>query len=158
MPSKMTRFNYRAAGILIVDGRVLAHTDPSSSTPHWALPGGHPELGETSADALRREFAEELAVDIQIRRLVWLTEVFGVDEDGRFHEIALYYEVSLPAGSTLAARGGPFKGDGHDSAHLVFHWLPLDGLDQVRLLPSFLVQNLRALPDGLMHLVHVERE
>lgn len=156
MPSKMPRFNYRTAGILIVDGRVLAHSDPSSSMPHWALPGGHPELDETSADALRREFAEELAVDIRIRRLVWVTEVFGGDEDGRFHEIALYYEVELPAGSRLAAHDGPFRGDGHDSAHLVFRWLPLDGLDQVRLLPSFLVQNLRALPDRLTHLVHVD--
>jgi 8-oxo-dGTP pyrophosphatase MutT (NUDIX family) len=156
MSSKKIRFNYRSAGIVIVGGCVLAHTDPSSWTPHWALPGGHPELGEASADALRREFAEELAVDISIKRLVWVTEVFGGDEDGPFHEIALYYEVDLPAGSAITAHDGPFKGDGHDSAHLVFQWHALESLDHIRLLPTFLQRGLRELPENLTHLIHVD--
>jgi 8-oxo-dGTP pyrophosphatase MutT (NUDIX family) len=158
MPSQLPRFNYRAAGIVIVVGRVLAHTDPSSTTPHWALPGGHPEPGETSADALRREFAEELAVDISIRRLVWVAEVFGADEDGPFHEIGLYYEIDLPAGNTLSAHEGPFKGEGYDSAHLDFAWLPLDTLEDIRIYPTFLRKGLLSLPVSLTHLVHVDQD
>lgn len=157
MLSQQPRFNYRVAGIVIIEGRVLAHTDPGSPTPHWALPGGHPEPGETSSDALCREFAEELAVDISIRRLVWVTEVFGEDEDGMFHEIGLYYEVELPAGSALPAHDGPFKGDGFDSAHLDFAWHPLDSLEHVRLYPTFLRRGVLNLPGRLTHLIHVDR-
>lgn len=54
------------AGALVRDGRLLlarrADGDPLAGG--WELPGGKVEPGETPEDALRREWREELAVEV----------------------------------------------------------------------------------------------
>lgn len=53
------------AGAIIVDdeGRVLL-VNPTYK-PEWEVPGGVVELGESPAQACRREIAEELGLDVQ---------------------------------------------------------------------------------------------
>jgi ADP-ribose pyrophosphatase YjhB (NUDIX family) len=53
------QFNYRVAGVAIVDGHVLLHQ--AQGEDFWTLPGGRLEAMETASDALRREMLEEAA-------------------------------------------------------------------------------------------------
>ena len=55
------------AGIAIKDGKVLiAHRIPGGSlSGKWEFPGGKNRYGESVADTLRREWLEELGVDIE---------------------------------------------------------------------------------------------
>jgi len=59
-----------AAGVLFLDeqGRVLI-VRPTYK-PHWDIPGGYVEPGETPSETCRREVKEELAIDITARRLL----------------------------------------------------------------------------------------
>jgi 8-oxo-dGTP pyrophosphatase MutT (NUDIX family) len=57
-----TRFNYRGAGVFVEDERVLLQRFSDAS--YWFLPGGRVEVGEASAESLRREMREELGVTI----------------------------------------------------------------------------------------------
>jgi ADP-ribose pyrophosphatase YjhB (NUDIX family) len=150
------RFNYRVAGILIVDGRVLAHTDPDRESQYWSLPGGHPEPGEAATDALRREMREELALKVEIGRLVWVAENFFTEAGTAYHELGLYFLMTLPGTPSIIGREGSFKAEGHDSAHLDFAWLPLDSLEARGLTPAFLRQGLRALPPNTAHVIQVD--
>ena len=53
------------AGVIVMDSRILlCHRSPGRRwyPDVWDLPGGHVEVGESSADALKRELLEELGV------------------------------------------------------------------------------------------------
>lgn len=66
-------------GAVIVDaeGRVfLAERGPKAGNERnlWEFPGGSVEFGETLADALKREMAEEFGIDIKVGDLLDVTD------------------------------------------------------------------------------------
>ena len=144
-------FTHRVAGVAIDDGRVLLHQFEGED--FWALPGGRGELLEPATETLRREMREELAIDVEVIRLLWVVENFFEYEGVRFHELGLYFLMQAPIGWPQRTSQGAFVG--HEGHHvLTFQWFPLDDLDQLRVLPSFLSQALRELPSEARHVVH----
>lgn len=144
------RFNYRVAGIVVEDGRVLVGR--ADWEDFWYLPGGRVEMGEAARESLTREIREELGAEAEVGRLVWVLENF-FDFDGTpFHEIGLYFDLSLPDGSS-AIRADEFERRDDDGELLIFRWVPINGLDSLRVLPSFLADGLRELPAQTAHVV-----
>jgi ADP-ribose pyrophosphatase YjhB (NUDIX family) len=148
-------FNYRIVGAALHEGRVLLHRGESED--FWTLPGGRAELGEPATETLKREMREELDTEVQVERLLWVVENFfnymGMD----WHELAFYFLMSFPSSSDIYERSKPFFGYEEmapESMLLIFEWHSLDRLDEITLLPSFLKEGLRALPDRTEHVVH----
>lgn len=154
-PIEGQRFNFRVAGIVLVDGHVLVCREDDDD--YTMLPGGRIEMGENSALSLEREIAEELDMPAEIGRMIATSESFyrRVGED--FHELGFFYAVNLPGqapnGQTPWLKR---RDEGHD---LYFDWVPLagDALEKANLLPAWLPDFLRKLPDQLTHVVHDER-
>ena len=67
-PIEGRRFNFRVAGIIIVDGHVLVCREDDDD--YTMLPGGRIEWGETLQEAALRELAEETSVEAEIRMLL----------------------------------------------------------------------------------------
>lgn len=145
------RFNYRAAAIVLHQGRVLLHR--AEHDDFWALPGGRVELCEAAADAVQRELVEELHIQVKVERLVWVVETFFRDQGQAAHELGFYFLVTLPPDAPFATQQEPFFGD-EGGVRLIFEWAALDTLDTLPLHPIFLRQGLRHLPETVTHLVH----
>lgn len=77
-------------GILLRNGGVLlvASRYPSHPEPLWNLPGGRQEPYELLEDALRREFDEEVSLEIEIERVAYVAESFDRTTSTHFTNVA----------------------------------------------------------------------
>jgi 8-oxo-dGTP pyrophosphatase MutT (NUDIX family) len=147
------QFNYRVAGVAIVDGHVLLHQ--AAGDDFWTLPGGRLEPMETASDALRREMLEEAALEVSVSRLLWIVENFFTYGGKNVHELLLCFELTVPNSVELQAefRGiESFRGT-EGSTELTFRWYSFDRLHTVRIEPAFLREALRNLPRSIAHVI-----
>ncbi len=143
-------FVHRVAAVIVDAERVLLHR--AAGDDFWSLPGGRAELMEPSADGVRREMREELGIDIQVERLLWVAENFFRHQDRNYHEVGLYFLASLSADAPQLGSRGPFAGQeanlSDGPAQLTFQWFPRTpaALEEIHLLPAFLRAELVHLP------------
>ncbi|MET8146900.1 (deoxy)nucleoside triphosphate pyrophosphohydrolase [Actinoplanes sp. NPDC049668] len=110
------------AAVIVIDGRVLAceRSAPPEAAGRWEFPGGKVEPGETDAQALARECAEELGVRVRVDARV------GPDvplAHGR--AVLRVYAVTLLNGDRPRAL-----------EHSAMRWLSAGELDSVPWLPA----------------------
>ncbi|WP_440117805.1 NUDIX hydrolase [Paenibacillus sp. QZ-Y1] len=135
------KFNFRVAGIVIHQGRVLLHT--TEHDDFWNLPGGRVEFNETTGSAIVREMFEELGVHVQSQRVAFVSEDF-FDYDGMmYHEIGFYYVITLPENHRLYHEM-EFKGL-EDNGKLMFRWFSFEELENMEIYPVFLKKELSNL-------------
>ena len=147
-----SHFNYRTVGVCVEDGWVLLHR--AVRDDFWSLPGGRVELGEDSVVALGRELHEELGVAVEVGRLLWVVENFFTLDGMPYHELGLYYAVTLPPDSGWRDMSREHAGQEDDlegPLRLIFRWFPLSALAELPLYPVFLRAALQRLP------AHTER-
>lgn len=148
---EQAHFNYRVAGVAIHNGRILL--DRNSRNTYWVLPGGHPEMMEPMAEALRREVREEIDADVEVVRLLWIMENF-FHKRKDIHELSFYFLMQIDPNSHLLKSDGPFYGQEHEHT-LTFQWFPLDEvlLTNLPLFPGNLAHALLTIPETPQHMV-----
>ena len=150
-------FSYRVAGILIHHDKVLLQKPLNDDG--YAIPGGHVAFGETSENTLLREFREEIGADIRVQRLVLVGENFFPWGDKLCHQICLYYLVSL-CDQTQIPLNGTFRAVDeilNERVDLEFTWISLSQLNQIKLYPPNITENLLSLPNHIQHFIYKER-
>ena len=109
---------------------------------------------EPAHEALRREMLEETGLSVSVGRLIWIVENFLQLRGTAFHEVGLYFEMSmetgaLPDGKTFTGREG--------EKSLEFRWATFEELPELRLLPDFLTNGLSSLPVTTERIVWIDR-
>lgn len=97
MSNKVERFNVRVYGILINEANeVLLSHEHYKDFDLVKFPGGGVNLGEGLADALHREWLEELNVAIEIQDLFYINDFFVPSflKDNS-QVISIYYRVII---------------------------------------------------------------
>ena len=112
---------------------------------HDAALRGTVELGEHSADAVRREVREELGIDCTVRKLAFVGEhlftVHGIPN----HRIEFHYLVEVEPETVPITTC-------EEEHRYPCVWLPLDSLADYPLKPKFLVHELPQWNGKLKHL------
>ncbi|MED5017392.1 NUDIX hydrolase [Paenibacillus chibensis] len=138
------KFNFRVAGIAIHHNRILLHT--TEKDDFWNLPGGRVEFNESTDQTIKREIKEELDIEVQKSKLLFVNEDFFDYEEKRYHEIGFYYLIDFPDGHEVLTKDGEFKGI-EDNGRLIFKWFLLDELKDLNVYPEMLKIDLMKLKD-----------
>ena len=74
---------------------LMTVTEDDGRLKGWRPVGGSIEFGERAADALKREFAEELNQEIRDQRLLCVLENLYSHNDSPGHEIVFVFEAEF---------------------------------------------------------------
>ncbi len=139
----------RSSAILLRDNHILLHK--LRGDEFWALPGGKIHLAEFSSDALVREILEELQVEIDIVRPLWIAEQFYPSKRFIVHEFSYYFLASLRNRNDLSWGNDCFYSLSDED--LIFQWFNLEDLHDMDIRPNFLKNKLKDIPDST-HIIH----
>ena len=94
-------------GAVVFDdgGVVLVRRGRPPAYGAWSLPGGAVELGETLEEAIVREVAEEVALEVEVDELVAVLDRIFLDENGQvqFHYVLLDFLCKRKRGRLRAS-------------------------------------------------------
>lgn len=96
------RLRVRVCGILLQNEKVLMakHKMDGKDAVFWAPPGGGLEYGESTEDALKREFIEETGLEIEIKRFLCTHEFLAPP----LHGIELFFLVEKVSGELITGK------------------------------------------------------
>lgn len=144
------RFNYRSVAVFIDHQKVLLHR--VGDNPYWSLPGGRVEFMESASTTVIREMKEELDVETQIIRPLWIIENFFAYKEVKQHEIAFYFLLGCP--EQLLNRGKEFEVLENEVTRLHFRWAEISRLHEEILFPTVLRSSLMHIPSTMEYIVH----
>lgn len=123
--------------LIIKDCKLLTIQMRDSSGIFYILPGGGQQHGETLKESLRRECREEIGALVTIGELLYIREYIGRNHEfrkshGSFHQVESVFRCDLPSSEEI--------GDGSelDKKQIGVVWLPLERLQEYRLLPKII--------------------
>ncbi len=91
----MHQFTLRVYGILINENRQVLLSDEYIRGKYYTkFPGGGLEFGEGTRDCLKREFREEMDLDVEVGEHLYTTDYFQMSAFNPAHQIiSIYYMV-----------------------------------------------------------------
>ena len=95
------RFNVRVYGIWLHDNKILINEELIRSKTIIKFPGGGLNYGEGTIDGLKREFREELGINIEVISHFYTTDFFQASAYDDSQVISIYYWVTGPVPETI---------------------------------------------------------
>lgn len=126
------KLNIRAAGVIIHNGKILAHRNINSD--HYALVGGRVQIGENSAKTVKREMQEELGKNIEITGYIATIENFFEMKGSKYHEILFVHQAEFINDEDKEIEYTLKNKEGKD--YLQYEWLDLNKIEEYPLYPK----------------------
>jgi 8-oxo-dGTP diphosphatase len=106
-------FNLRVYGILLGDHHQVLVSDEFIRGKYYTkFPGGGLEFGEGTRDCLKREFKEEMNLEVRVTDHIYTTDFFQLSAFNQGHQIiSIYYFVEALEAIRAPLREKPFDFD-----------------------------------------------
>jgi len=97
-------FNIRVYGLLINDGKVLITHEHRAGIIMTKFPGGGLEKGEGLADGLKREFIEEMNLEIEVNNIFYVNDFLQISAfNSNDQLISFYYLIDSKEKANIIA-------------------------------------------------------
>lgn len=126
------KLNIRAAVIIEHEGKILTHRNFNSD--HYALLGGRVEIGESSAETVKREVKEETGKEIEITGYITTIENFFELKGEKYHEIMFVHKAEFKNKDDQKITETMKNIEGKD--YLQYEWLDINKLENYPLKPE----------------------
>lgn len=138
------RLRLRVCGLLVEGNTVLLVKlrSPVIDEMVWTPPGGEVEYGESLEDSLKREFREEVQIEIQPHALLHVNELIK----DPFHAVELYFEVSRKGNKEPEIGFDPELEEG-DQLIKDIEWVPMGEVANRNIVPPSLLPMLIDWPN-----------
>ena len=131
----------RVAGITIQGDEILLIEHTKKDKKYWLVPGGGVDWGESTEQALIREYKEETNLDIEVKDFLFFSEAISPDKNK--HVINLYFLVIVKNDSE------PMKiGDEWNLSDL--RYVSKEEIKDIKLYPNIKEQLLKILNNEQM--------
>jgi ADP-ribose pyrophosphatase YjhB (NUDIX family) len=106
-------FNLRVYGLLLGENKQVLVSDEYIRGDYYTkFPGGGLEFGEGTRDCLKREFKEEMDLDVEVTEHLYTTDFFQMSAFNPEHQIiSIYYFVRALEPIKAPLRTTPFDFD-----------------------------------------------
>ncbi len=123
------RFNIRVYGILEWDSKVLLSDEYLGGVALTKFPGGGLEWGEGVVDALKREFREELNIELRECAIYYVTDYFQPSAfNSNDQVISIYYRVWYAQPELIPVKIKPYDFEVREHGSQCFRWVEKDKL------------------------------
>ncbi|KAB2814783.1 tRNA (5-methylaminomethyl-2-thiouridine)(34)-methyltransferase MnmD [Phaeocystidibacter luteus] len=130
-PSEKPSYTVRVYGILEKDNCLLVSRELYKGVRMFKFPGGGMEEGEGAIDALKREFVEELNLEVEVVDHLYTTDFFTASTfDQDIQVISIYYLVHPVDESELSTLNVDELGTMPQNKKESFQWYPLERLSE----------------------------
>lgn len=131
MPSPRPRPAVKA--VILENDHLLALKMRDTEGIYYKLPGGGQDAFETMSEALMRECAEEVGLQVRVGSLLWLADHIihlpHYQKSSQAHQTEAFFRCYIHGTAT------PQAGNVPDEGQIGIVWLPLAQLPQLRLYP-----------------------
>ena len=127
----------RVAGILIENNKILLIEHLKKNKKYWLVTGGGVDWGESTAEALIREYKEETNLDITVEKFLFLSETIAPDK--KKHVINLYFQIKIIKNSIYNMK----LGDERNLTDLKF--ITKEEIENIKLYPNIKTQLIQLL-------------
>jgi len=128
----------RIAGVYIENNKILLVKHRKHNREYYLLPGGGQHTGEKAADALVREWKEELSLDIVPGEFLFFGESIPPDIDMKKHVYQIVFSVLEISGEICLQPDDTLIGQA---------WVDIKELPNLILFPLCIDQLMNCIPD-----------
>ncbi len=122
-------FNVRVYGILIENNKVLLSDEYFRDTFITKFPGGGLDFGEGPIDCVKREFREELGLEIKVISHFYTTDFFQASAFNPGNQvISIYYLIKVVGGMNIKSSVKKFDFPEIKNHSQSFRWIDLKDL------------------------------